>query len=203
MAGSLFSREMLGRLGLFDGMPLGWLGILGWPNGAIANYCAVTKRFFCVRKLPIREQFWPLKSSGVLTNFCARSRRCAAFHKCTRLMMYSATIDWVSAVYEIETQQHQLALAVSRCPFAAAEECHSGKRDVGQLLPIAKQHLAAVDHLEYLDLVNYANLEPMKALCGLRLHFAWLLSRVNSTDLRSHIAATDDTYDSGDRRRKS
>jgi len=54
----------------------------------------------------------------------------------------------------------------------------------------AKQHLAAVDHLEYLDLLNYANLEPVKALCGLRQHFAWLLSQLNSADRRYHIAAT-------------
>jgi len=64
---------------------------------------------------------------------------------------------------------------------------------VGQFLPIAKQHLAAVEHIEYLDLIASATLEPVKALCGLRRHFAWLPSRLDSADRRYHIAASNVT----------
>lgn len=60
----------------------------------------------------------------------------------------------------LSEQERQRALAISRGLFAAAEQFQAGLRDVGLLLAIAKRHLAAVDQLEYLDLVDCADLKP-------------------------------------------
>ncbi|WP_369726161.1 pantoate--beta-alanine ligase [Bradyrhizobium sp. LLZ17] len=60
----------------------------------------------------------------------------------------------------LSQQERQRALAVSRGLFAAAEKFQAGERDVGRLLAIAKQHLTAVDRLEYLDLVDCGDLKP-------------------------------------------
>ncbi|MGY4502242.1 pantoate--beta-alanine ligase [Bradyrhizobium sp. GM24.11] len=60
----------------------------------------------------------------------------------------------------LNQEERERALAVSRSLFAAAEQFNSGERDVSRLLAAAKQHLAAVDRLEYLDLVDSVNLKP-------------------------------------------
>ncbi|OSI68644.1 pantoate--beta-alanine ligase [Bradyrhizobium canariense] len=66
----------------------------------------------------------------------------------------------------LSQQERQRALAVSRGLFAAAEKFQAGERDVGRLLAIAKQHLAAVDRLEYLDLVDCGDLKPADSPLG-------------------------------------
>lgn len=60
----------------------------------------------------------------------------------------------------LKREERQRALAISRGLIAAAEQFHSGERDVARLLATAKQHLAAVDQLEYVDLVDFVNLKP-------------------------------------------
>ncbi|MDA9476888.1 pantoate--beta-alanine ligase [Bradyrhizobium sp. CCBAU 65884] len=60
----------------------------------------------------------------------------------------------------LNQQERERALAISRGLFAAAEQFNSGERDVRRLLATAKQHLAAVDQLEYLDLVDSVDLKP-------------------------------------------
>lgn len=63
----------------------------------------------------------------------------------------------------LSRQERQRSLAISRGLFAAGEQFQAGERDVGRLLAIAKQHLAAVDQLEYLDLVDWVDLKPAES----------------------------------------
>lgn len=59
----------------------------------------------------------------------------------------------------LKQEERQRALGISRGLIAAVEQFHSGERDVGRLRATAKQHLGALDRLEYVDLVDYVNLK--------------------------------------------
>lgn len=55
------------------------------------------------------------------------------------------------------------ALAISRGLFAATDAFCSGERDVERLIAIAKRHLATVNQLQYLELVDVDTLAPAES----------------------------------------
>lgn len=60
----------------------------------------------------------------------------------------------------LNAEERRRSLAISRGLFAAADEFRLGERDAGKLIAIAKEHLAAVDRLQYLELVDADTLRP-------------------------------------------
>lgn len=54
----------------------------------------------------------------------------------------------------LHAEERHRALAISRGLFAAADKFRSGERDVEKLIEIARKHLATVDQLQYLELVD-------------------------------------------------
>ncbi|WGR90692.1 pantoate--beta-alanine ligase (plasmid) [Bradyrhizobium sp. ISRA443] len=66
----------------------------------------------------------------------------------------------------LSEEERRRALAISRGLFAAAEEFCSGERDVERLIAIAKRHLAAIDRLQYLELVDADTLKPVRSPLG-------------------------------------
>lgn len=60
-------------------------------------------------------------------------------------------------------EERHRAVAISRGLFAAAVEFRSGERDVEKLIAIAEQHLAMVDQLQYLELVDADTLKPAES----------------------------------------
>ncbi|MEZ2147429.1 pantoate--beta-alanine ligase [Bradyrhizobium sp. DN5] len=54
----------------------------------------------------------------------------------------------------LSKEERQRALAINRALTAALDEFRSGERNVEKLIAIAKEHLEAVDRLQYLELVD-------------------------------------------------
>lgn len=63
----------------------------------------------------------------------------------------------------LSPQGRRRALAISRGLFAAGEQFQAGERGVSRLLGIVRQHLVGVDKLEYVDLVDCADLKPAES----------------------------------------
>ncbi|MCK1743738.1 pantoate--beta-alanine ligase [Bradyrhizobium sp. 139] len=60
-------------------------------------------------------------------------------------------------------EQRQRALGISRGLYAAMDQFRSGERNAGRLMSIAKEHLATVDRLQYLELVDADTLKPAES----------------------------------------
>jgi len=54
----------------------------------------------------------------------------------------------------LSKEERQRALAINRALTAALDEFRSGERNVEKLIAIAKEHLEAIDRLQYLELVD-------------------------------------------------
>jgi pantoate--beta-alanine ligase len=66
----------------------------------------------------------------------------------------------------LSEEERRRALAISRGLFAAVAKFQAGGRDAQELLAIAKQHLEAVDRLQYVELVDADTLKPAEGpLC--------------------------------------
>lgn len=60
-------------------------------------------------------------------------------------------------------EERRRALAISRGLFEAADQFGAGERDVGRLIATAKKHLATVDRLQYVELVDADTLKPAES----------------------------------------
>lgn len=60
----------------------------------------------------------------------------------------------------LSEEDRRRALTISRGLFAAAEEFRLGKRNVDELIAIARRHLETLDRLQYLELVDGDTLKP-------------------------------------------
>ncbi|MDH2348300.1 pantoate--beta-alanine ligase [Bradyrhizobium sp. SSUT77] len=63
----------------------------------------------------------------------------------------------------LRAEERRRALAISRGLFEAEDQFRAGEREIGKLIAIAKKHLATVDRLQYIELVDADTLKPAES----------------------------------------